>query len=109
MSTDVVEGGALALSPAAVGGRRRSHKKLRVVKKKTVRKMLKKMGLKMRGGAPAADPVVVKPETLVADPASKPVVAVTGGGDPYMGGRRRRHTKKTHRRSRGRRLFGMKY
>lgn len=108
MSTEVVEGGALALSPAAVGGRRRSHKKLRMVKKKTVRKMLKKMGLKMRGGAPA-DPVVVKPEALVADPDSKPVVAVNGGGGgPYMGGRRR-HTKKTHRRGRRRSLFGMKY
>jgi len=108
MSTEVLDGGSHPLSPAAVGGRRRSHKKLRVVKKKTVRKMLKKMGLKMRGGAPA-DPVVVKPETLVADPASNPVVAVTGGGDPYMGGRRRRSAKKTARRSRGRRLFGMKY
>jgi len=106
MSGEVATGGALALSPAAVGGRRRSHKKLRVVKKKTVRKMLKKMGLKMRGGA-NPDPVVMKPEALVADPASKPVVATTGGNQKYMGGR---HTKKTHRRRHGKRsLFGVKY
>lgn len=34
---------------APVGGRRHSHK-LRLVKKKTVRRMLAKKGLKMRGG-----------------------------------------------------------
>jgi len=46
----VKAGGGIALAPLPVGGRRRSAKKLRVVKKKTVRRMLKKMGLKMRGG-----------------------------------------------------------
>ena len=45
-------GGGSALSPAHVGGRRRrSSKKLRLVKKRTVRRMLAKKGLKMRGGA----------------------------------------------------------
>jgi len=38
-------------SPALVGGRHRSAKKLRLVKKKTVKAMLAKKGLKMRGGA----------------------------------------------------------
>ena len=51
-------GSASALSPAAAGGRRhrsRRHAKkgkkaLRLVKKKTVRRMLAKQGLRMRGG-----------------------------------------------------------
>lgn len=37
---------------ASVGGRRRKSHKLRLVKKKTVRRMLAKQGLKMRGGGP---------------------------------------------------------
>ena len=64
MSGELATGGALALSPAAAGGRRRSHKKLRVVKKKTVRKMLKKMGLKMRGGAATGAPVALRRRTV---------------------------------------------
>ena len=75
---------------APFGGRRRSQKKLRLVKKKTVRKMLAQKGLKMRGGAEPSTPA----EAGVAPPA---------------GGRRRRSHKKTHRRRRGRSLFGMKY
>lgn len=80
--------GGSALSPATFGGRRRSHaKKLRLVKKKTVRRMLAKQGLKMRGGV-GEDTAV--PET------------------PPTGGRRRRHaSKRTHRRRRS--LFGLKY
>jgi hypothetical protein len=76
---------------APTGGRRGS-RKLRVVKKKTVRRMLKKMGLKMRGGeahdspADGAKPEVAKAET------------------PAMGGRRRRSTRR-----RGRSLFGLRY
>jgi len=58
------------------GGRRRSHKKLRLVKKKTVRNMLAKKGLKMRGGGEVA---------------------------PAMGGRRRKSRRSTRRR---RSLFG---
>jgi hypothetical protein len=102
-----VAGGSLPLSPAVVGGRRRSHKKLRMVKKKTVRKMLKKLGLKMRGGAPAV--AEVKPDTLAADTAATGVVTGGAADVAAVAGRRRRHTKKTHRRSRRRSLFGMKY
>ena len=67
-----MEGGS-ALSPASVGGRRRSHK-LRLVKKKTVRRMLAKKGLKMRGGG----------EDMTAPVAT--------------GGRRHRSHKRTRRR-----------
>jgi hypothetical protein len=71
---------------APVGGRRHSRrhgKKLRLIKKKTVRRMLAKKGLKMRGGdgegaAPAAD------------------------GASTMGGRRR-----SHRRRHSRKFLGM--
>jgi len=62
---------------APVGGRRRSHK-LRLVKKKTVRRMLAKKGLKMRGGG---EPV--------------------GEGAPSMDGGRRRKSHKRTRRRRG--------
>jgi len=92
-----------------IGGKRRSHKKLRMVKKKTVRKMLKKMGLKMRGGAAGemtADKIVDdKDATGVVIPPVKTGGAYHMGGKHHMGGKRR-HTKKSHRR---RSLFGMKY
>jgi hypothetical protein len=94
------EGFTLSSGTAAtalpLGGRRRSHKKLRVVKKKTVRRMLKKMGLKMRGGVAGE----VTADKVVDDKAATGAVVPTGG--------RRRHTKKTHRRHR-RSLFGLKY
>lgn len=90
--------GFTALSPAPVGGRRgRSSKKLKLVKKKTVRRMLKKMGMKMRGGAPAAaaGPGSVALEAPVADAVK----------DAAAGGRRRgRSGRKSHRRSR--KFFG---
>ena len=79
-----ISAGTGAAAAPFAGGRRRSHKKLRLVKKKTVRKMLAKAGLKMRGGDP--DGVVAKAE-----------------GAPAMGGRR----GKSHRRRRS--LFGVKY
>ena len=81
-------------SPAsAKGGRRRSAKKLRLVKKRTVRRMLKGMGLKMRGGDGA---------TGATDGAEAP-----GTGEAAAGGRRRRrsHKRKSHRRSR--KVFGL--
>lgn len=82
MSSEVPVGGSIALSPAAVGGRRgRSSKKLKLVKKKTVRRMLKKLGMKMRGGAGAGPSAVVAPAP-VAD-------AVKEVADAPMGGRRR--------------------
>jgi hypothetical protein len=85
-------------SAATTGGRRhKSAKKLRLVKKKTVRRMLAKQGLKMRGG----------------NPTGADMAAVGGGPGPALapaptGGRRRRGGK-THRRRGGRSLFGMKY
>jgi hypothetical protein len=91
-----VTGGA-ALSPLPLGGRRRSHKKLRLVKKKTVRKMLKKMGLKLRGGAAGE----LKPGSLATD--TEAVGAVV---KPAEGGRRRsRKGRKSARRSR--KVFGL--
>jgi hypothetical protein len=81
-------GGYSALSPAHVGGRRRGRtaKKLRLVKKATVRRMLKKHGLKMRGGV---DDAAAPPPPV--DPAK-----------PATGGRRR-----SRRHSRRHRMFGM--
>ena len=72
--------GATTASPATFGGRRRSHKKLRLVKKKTVRRMLAKKGLKMRGGD--------------VEGYSSTVNSSAGNSAP-VGGRRRR---RTHRR-----------
>lgn len=69
---------------APTGGRRRS-KKLRMVKKSTVRRMLKSKGLKMRGGGHDDAPGMDSPSK--------------------MGGRRRRGKSTRRRRS----LFGMKY
>ena len=85
---------------APVGGKRRSHKKLRMVKKKTVRKMLKKMGLKMRGGAAGGE---LTADKVVTDKEAPGVVVptVTTGG--------KRRTKKSTRPHRRRSLFGMKY
>lgn len=57
-----------ALSPAAVGGRRR-HMKLKLVTKKQARKMLKKLGKKLRGGAD--EPVVVAKDAPVAPAGGK--------------------------------------
>jgi len=62
--------------------------------------MLKKMGLKMRGGASGGELVG---KDVVTDPEAPGAVVATKGG-------RRRHTKTTHRRRHHRRsLFGMKY
>ena len=87
---------------APVGGRRRSRKglktHLRLVKKKTVRKMLAKKGLRMRGGASAepekADGVVATTGDVVKDAAAA------------MGGRRRR-TGRKGKKSRRSKLFGV--
>ena len=75
---------------APIGGRRH---KLKKVSAKTIKRTLKRLGLKPKGR------VVIKGGKL--DP-------VTGedDGTGEGGRRRRRHTKKTHRRSRH--LFGMR-
>lgn len=82
---------------ATVGGRRRkTGKKLRVVKRKTVRALLAKKGLRMRGGAEEG-----------GVPAGKDV---TEGGElkDAMGGRRRRTGRKGRKGRKGsRKLFGM--
>jgi hypothetical protein len=81
---------------APVTGGRRHRKHLKVVTRKQARKILSKMGKKMRGGN----------EDEVAG-----IVSTTTN----EGGRRHRGTKKTHRRGskhtsrRGRNLFGLKY
>jgi len=83
--------GSAGNSAPVTGGRRH---KLKLVTRKQARKLLKKMGRKMRGG--------------VGDAPGGVVVDTTGKkDDTVMGGRRRRHTKKTHRRRRS--LFGLKY
>lgn len=100
MDAPVPAGGALALSPAAVGGRR----KLKLVTKKKARKVLKKLGLKMRGGESGpADAVVGLPKEAID-------AAKVGGADdipevavPAAG--RRRKTRKGRRASR-RSIFG---
>jgi hypothetical protein len=81
---------------ATVGGRRlKTGKKLRLVKKKTVRKMLAKKGLRMRGGAAAGG----VPNDQV----------VTEGGElkDAVGGRRRRRTGRKGKKSRSRKFFGV--
>lgn len=85
-------GNSAPVAGAAVvkGGRRH---KLKLVTRKQARKLLKKMGKKMRGGE------------------DKDIVAAASGSDVTgavtTGARRHRGTKKTHRR--GRKLFGMSY
>jgi hypothetical protein len=71
---------------ATLGGRR---KKLKLVTRKQARKLLKKLGRKMRGGAPT-DPVAV--------PADAPVPAMKAGA------RTRRRSKS---RSRSASVFGL--
>lgn len=86
---------------APVGGRRRSRKAvkahLRLVKKKTVRKMLAKKGLRMRGGDSAEPAKADGVDTATGDV----VKGVADSAAPAMGGRRRRKTagkRKSHRR-----------
>jgi hypothetical protein len=78
------------LSPASLTGGRRH--KLKKVSAKTIKKTLKRLGMKPKGR------VVIRggtdPEMKDEEPVEPPAPS---------GGRRRKHTKKTHRR--GRRLF----
>lgn len=86
--------GSAGNSAPVTGGKR----KLKLVTRKQARKLLKKLGKKMRGGA-NGDVVGVTASPAKVD--ETPIKADEGG-------RRRRGTKKTHRKSR-RSLFGMKY
>lgn len=100
-STAAPAGGALALSPAAVGGRRH---KLKLVTKKKARKVLKKLGLKMRGGmaaAPESAAVALPEETVKAGGGEE--MAAAAPTVPAAG--RRRKTRKG-RRSARRSIFG---
>ena len=84
---------------APVGGRRR---KLKLVTKKQARKMLKKLGHKLRGGAD--EPVVV--DKALADSAAAP----KSGGMYKMGGAHHMGGKRTRRRSVSsvsRKMFGL--
>ncbi len=85
-------GGALPLAPASVGGRRHRLKK---VSAKTIKRTLKRLGMKPKGRV-----VIRGGEGEMKDD----VAPVTPEG-----GRRRRHTKKTHRRRHRRSVFGLKY
>lgn len=91
MSTAPVEGfiplnGSAGNSAPVTGGKRH---KLKLVTRKQARKLLKKLGKKMRGGeGEAKDDQIVGAE-----------VTATGG---------RRHRTKKHSR-RGRSMFGLKY
>lgn len=80
------------LSPASVTGGRRHRKNLKLVTRKQARKLLKKMGRKMRGGN------------------ENDVAGVVAEDKVEGGGRHRRGTKKTHRRGRkAPTMFGLKY
>ena len=87
--------GSAGNSAPVTGGRRH---KLKLVTRKQARKMLKKLGHKMRGGQDSAPGAVVS-----TDPSKDSESSVVGARRHRKGG------KKTHRRSRGRSLFGMKY
>lgn len=82
--------GSAGNSAPVTGGRRHSKKHLKLVTRKQARKLLKKLGKKMRGGAPT-DPVAVPSEM-----DKQASTGSTGSG--------RRRTKK-HRKSK-RSLFG---
>lgn len=77
---------------APVGGRRHSKKHMKKVSAKTIKKTLRRLGLKPKGR------VVIKGGEI--DPMTGKEKEVGA-----MGGRRRRHTKR-HRKTRG--LFGMR-
>jgi hypothetical protein len=86
--------GSAGNSAPVTGGKR----KLKLVTRKQARKLLKKMGKKMRGGQPG---------DLVAATGGK-IDPVTGVDDGMGEGGRRRRTGKT-RRGKRRSLFGLKY
>jgi hypothetical protein len=87
MESFVPLNGSAGNSAPVTGGKRR---KLKLVTRKQARKMLKKLGSKMRGGDPDAPAAVVAEE--------KPTTPAAEGG--------RRH-RKTRRHRKSRSVFGM--
>lgn len=79
---------------APVTGGKRGSRKLKLVTRKQARKLLKKLGKKMRGGQDNA------PGAVVVDDSKK-----TDDGAAPMGGKKTRRGRK----SRGRKLFGLSY
>jgi hypothetical protein len=95
---------------APVGGRKHRSRKLKLVTRKQARTMLKKLGRKMRGGAPgdvvgATTPPVATGGALGPDGKEMVMAPAEEGGRR----RHRRGTKKTHRKSRGRKFLGVPY
>lgn len=85
---------------APVGGRRR---KLKLVTKKAARKALKKLGMKLRGGADApvvADAKTDLPATMGGGANPAPAVMAPAGG-------RRKTKKSASRRHRAASMFGL--
>ena len=79
---------------APVGGRR----KLKLVTKKQARRSLKKLGLKMKGGAPS-DPVVADAAT------GAPVAQMKAGRRHHKGGKKTRKHRSASRRMAS--MFGL--
>ncbi len=96
------------LTPGAVlGGRRR--KSMKLVTKKKARKVLKKLGMKLRGGnTDSTTPTVPVPKEDIKSAEEETSSSSTEGGRR----RGRKGTKKTHRggrKGKRRSLFGMRY
>jgi hypothetical protein len=89
-----MEGGSIALSPAAVGGRRHMKK----VSAKTIKRTLRKLGMKPKGR------VVLKGGNEGTDGAAPPPPPPPTD-DAMKAGRRHRKTHKKSRKHRGFRLF----
>jgi len=93
-STGSVPGEVKDAANKVVGARR----KLRLAKKKTVRRILRKMGLRMRGGMSALSPAA----------SGGGEEGEVGSGETPTGGRRHRSRRGTRRGRKSRRsLFGL--
>lgn len=120
MADNEMKGGVEPYTPltpgAVLGGRRR--KSLKLVTKKKARKVLKKLGMKLRGGNNEPEettPSVPVPKVDINAADNTSSSGSTSSTESTEGGRRRRKgTKKTHRggrKGKGKRrsLFGMRY